>query len=237
MDSKKTNLNFCLGIYMGDQPKSTFSLMPPVVKRTSVSSVNSSQYDSKEKKISLTNSSSSISDIASDTPIAKIDPKNLEIDSIQVSEYESDRIRDSDDQANSNFIDLKYINIKNKPDSRAPIVHMNSICNFSETSTPTPQEKISPLKDCGVCQSCKGVSSPRRHSASSSHISSWKNCQSCFQIANHSDSFSAVVITEVPAESRLEKTDNIINQNLSESAYLLNENKSEQPDSNVNIFI
>ena len=86
---------------MGDQPKSSFSLMPPVAKRTSITSVNSSQYDSKEKKISLTNSSSSISDTASDVPNAKPNLRYAEIDSIQVSEYESDQIRDSDDQANA----------------------------------------------------------------------------------------------------------------------------------------
>ena len=86
---------------MGDQPKSSFSLIPPVAKRTSITSVNSSQYDSKEKKISLTNSSSSISDTASDVPNAKPNLRYAEIDSIQVSEYESDQIRDSDDQANA----------------------------------------------------------------------------------------------------------------------------------------
>ena len=113
---------------------------------------------------------------------------------------------------------------------------MNSICNFSETSTPTPQDRISPPKDCGMCQSCKTVSSPRRNSASSSNSSSWKNCQSCFQLANHSCSFSAVVITEAPTENNHGKTGDSINQVLNDSAYLLNENKTEQPDNNVSLF-
>lgn len=173
------------GIYMGDQTKLAPPTMEVSSKRQSVSSVSSSQFDSKEKKVSITSASSEFS--LNEKPLIK----NLEIDSIHISDFGSDRIRDSD------------VGSKEKPANRntlrAPIVHMNSICSFSDSGqsvTPTPiQEDVETLDQKSklsletFCPNCKRVNKQ----ASISSTGSSKNCQNCFQLLNTSESFAHMV--------------------------------------------
>ena len=169
-------------IYMGDQAKTT-TLMPPDLtnKRQSVTSVTSSQYDSSnEKKISITSVSSS-SSLNTQADKSSPKPTNLEVDSIRISDFETDQIKDSD------------MNLKVKSTLRAPIVHMNSICSFSDgapsfTITPQLEESDIDQQTDICCPNCKRTSVEKKNSVSS--VASSKNCQSCFQLMNTSESFA-----------------------------------------------
>lgn len=155
-------------IYMGENTKPTLTLMPPqdqLHKRLSLSSLGSN-------RISISNSSLSDTSIEKN---AKPLLKNLDIDSIQISDFENDQIKDGD-----------KMNSKNSNNLRAPIVHMNSICSYSDSDKPsfTPSmtiEEETQKSEC--CLNC-------RKKESISTYSSSKNCQYCFQILSNSESFS-----------------------------------------------
>ena len=113
---------------MNNDEKESSPVPPPLPK-------SSSYLDNLENKIKESDSSINESKqlfLQNESLNINNNNNNIEICSIQISDIDNDRIRDSTSVLN------KSIYTRPNPEGRAPIVHMSSICSFTLEQQPTP---------------------------------------------------------------------------------------------------